>query len=58
MIVDIQILDNEASADYKRIITTKCEVAFQLAPLTFIDATPLNVQFGCSKHIFFPSWPA
>ena len=32
MIVDLQILDNEASAAYKRIITTKCEVTFQLAP--------------------------
>ena len=32
MIVNLQILDNEASAAYKRIITTKWEVAFQLAP--------------------------
>ena len=32
MIVDLQILDSEASASYKRIITTKWEVAFQLAP--------------------------
>ena len=33
MIVDLQILDNEASAAYKHIITTKWEVAFQLVPL-------------------------
>ena len=32
MIVDLQILDNEASAAYKHIITTNWEVAFQLAP--------------------------
>ena len=32
MIVDLQILDNEASAAYKRIITTKWEVAFGLIP--------------------------
>ena len=32
MIVDLQVLDNKASAAYKRIITTKWEVAFQLAP--------------------------
>ena len=30
MIVDLQILDNKASAAYKRIITTKWEVAFQI----------------------------
>ena len=32
MIVDLHILDNTASAAYKHIITTKWEVAFQLAP--------------------------
>ena len=32
MIVDLQILDNGASAAYKRIITTKWELAFQLFP--------------------------
>ena len=32
MIVDLQILDKEASASYKRIITTKWEVDFQLVP--------------------------
>ena len=32
MIVDLQILDNKASEAYKRIITTKWEVAFQLVP--------------------------
>ena len=59
MIMDLQILDNKASAANKHIITIKWGVAFQLVPPpTFIGAMPLNVQFGRSKHIFFPSWPA
>ena len=32
MIVNLQILDNKDIAAYKRILTTKWEVAFQLVP--------------------------
>ena len=32
LIVDIQILDNKASAEYKRAMKTKCNANYQLVP--------------------------
>ena len=58
IILDLQILDNEVSAAYKLIIATKWEVAFKLVPPNIHKRNAANMQFGRSKHIFLPSWPA
>jgi len=48
--VDLQILDNEASAEYKRLITEEWGAKFQLPPPTSTDAMPLSAPSTPSKR--------
>ena len=55
MIVDLQILDNKDSAVYKRIITTKWEVAFQLVPPNIHRRNAAEREIRTFKaHFFHP----
>ena len=54
MNVDIQILDNEASAEYKRFIKKNGTVITNWCPLTLIEATQQNEPFARSNHTSSP----
>ena len=55
MIVDLLILDNEANAAYKRIITTKWEVDSQLAPPPHIHRRKVDERAIRTFKAHFPS---
>ena len=54
LIVDLKILDNEASVEYKRAITKKWKDNYQLLPPTHTGAMHLNAPFARSRPTFSP----
>jgi hypothetical protein len=55
--VNLQILDNKASAAYKQAITFTWQAEFQLVPQTCIVNAVLSMQSGRSRPTSFPFWP-
>ena len=55
MLVDLQILDNEASAEYKRIIKAEWGVEYQQVGSIIPTGTTPHPSYKCSlKHVFSP----
>jgi hypothetical protein len=57
LLVDLKILDNKASAAYKRAITFTWQAKFQLVPPDMHHRTVLNMPLRPSKVTSLQSWP-